>query len=56
MKIVVETKMDKMPANCRECTHNVECTLPLKRYNIPEIHKAYWEKRHKKCPLREIEE
>ena len=55
MKIVVETTMTKMPDNCRECKHEL-CTLPLKRSNIPAIHPAYFEKRHKKCPLREIEE
>lgn len=45
--------MDKMPESCKDCKAYF-CSLPLKR-GKPEIKKEYLTKRHKNCPLMEVE-
>lgn len=45
--------MDKMPESCKDCKAYF-CSLPLKR-GKPEIKKEYLDKRHKNCPLMEVE-
>lgn len=57
--IVVKTKLDAIPENCLECPvrnySNCCCDLPYKRGNM-ELSKLYKNKRHKDCPLMEVEQ
>lgn len=48
------SQLEKIPENCKECAFEI-CTLPEKM-NRPEIKKEYFTKRHKNCPLMELEE
>lgn len=51
-KIYYDTGMKEMPKSCEEC-RVYSCNLPTMK-NKPEIvKKAYMNKRHKECPLKE---
>ena len=52
--VVCKTKLKSIPDSCQGCDFP-ECSLPLKS-GKPEIMKAYMDKRHKDCPLIEIDE
>jgi hypothetical protein len=57
-KICYVTTMTELPANCLECTV-FGCDLPNRknRSGVTDICKiAYRTKRHKDCPLIEVEE
>lgn len=56
--IVYKTSLEEIPQNCNDCKCHW-CRLPIKSNNsgyTDEIKKAYLAKRHKDCPLREVEE
>lgn len=54
--IVYKTELDKIPQNCKECKF-IGCNLPMKQNTYrDEIKKEYEKKRHKNCPLMEIEQ
>lgn len=56
MSLYYKVDMEKLPENCNECTFHF-CRLPLKNNKYePELKKEYMTKRHKECPLKEIEE
>lgn len=52
--IVAKTHMSKIPKNCLECKV-LGCPLPTAK-DGDKILKSYMKKRHKCCPLIEIEE
>ena len=48
--------MESIPENCNDCKCHW-CSLPVKSNrsgNADEIKKVYMNKRHRNCPLREI--
>lgn len=53
--IVIQTVMDKMPANCPECKlgQRLECRRGCKA-GSPEFKKSCLNKRPKDCPLMEV--
>lgn len=53
MEIVYVTSMKKMPESCRECKM-YGCSLPDNKTKPDMIKKAYMNKRHKDCPLKEV--
>lgn len=57
MDIYYKTNLEKIPNSCKECPCHW-CRLPMKTnshgYYKDEIKKAYVEKRHKNCPLKEV--
>ena len=54
-KIVYETGMNKMPDNCCECMVYF-CTLPMRTDKPDCVKKPFMKKRHRNCPLVEVEE
>ena len=51
--IYYKTWLEKIPENCVECRFEM-CTLPMKANGI-DIKKSCVNKRHKDCPLVEVE-
>lgn len=52
--IVAKTCLEKIPENCWDCDY-YGCTLPCQARNKYLLKKAYKTKRHKDCPLREVD-
>ena len=52
--IVAKTRLEKIPENCWECEY-LGCSLPCKARQPDQMKKAYREKRHKDCPLMEVD-
>lgn len=52
--IVAKTYLEKIPENCWECEY-LGCSLPTKARQPEQMKKAYKTKRHKDCPLREVD-
>ena len=53
-KIVYVTTMTELPENCLECTLEL-CTKPCWQNDYEKIKKPYRTKRHRNCPLIEME-
>lgn len=51
--IVAKTDLEKIPENCWTCDY-LGCSLPCKARQPEQMKKAYREKRHKDCPLVEV--
>lgn len=52
--IVAKTCLEKIPENCWDCYY-YGCTLPCQARNKDLLKKTYKTKRHKDCPLREVD-
>ena len=52
--VIAKTHLGKIPKNCWECKYR-GCSLPCKARQPEQIKKAYKEKRHKNCPLMEVD-
>lgn len=52
--IIYVTNMTEMPRSCRECSISDDCHLCAKPGKPYEIKKSCMDKRHKLCPLQEI--
>lgn len=52
--IVAKTYLEKIPENCWECEY-LGCSLPTKARQPEQMKKAYKNKRHKDCPLVEVD-
>lgn len=52
--IVAKTCLKKIPENCWVCDY-YGCTLPCQARNNDQLKKAYSTKRHKDCPLVEVD-
>lgn len=52
--VVAKTGLEKIPENCWACDY-YGCTLPCKARNKDLLKKAYKTKRHKDCPLVEVD-
>lgn len=57
MKIIFEyeTYLKEIPISCLECPI-LHCPLPTCQSNQAMIKKAYLNKRHRKCPLKVIQD
>lgn len=51
--IIAKTNLKEMPKTCWACEY-LGCSLPCKARQPEQMKKAYREKRHKDCPLREM--
>lgn len=51
--IVAKTNLKEIPENCWNCDYG--CSLPLYARNRERLKMAYKDKRHKDCPLREVD-
>ena len=52
--IVAKTDLEKIPENCWKCEY-LGCSLPCKARQPEQMKKAYRDKRHKDCPLVEVD-
>ena len=52
--IVAKTNLKEIPENCWACGY-YGCTLPCQVRNKDLLKKAYKDKRHKDCPLMEVD-
>lgn len=52
--VVVKTRLEKIPENCWACEY-YGCTLPFKVRQPDLLKQVYKNKRHKDCPLVEVD-
>jgi hypothetical protein len=52
--VIAKTRLEKIPENCWACEY-YGCTLPFKVRQPDLLKQAYKTKRHKDCPLREVD-
>lgn len=52
--VVAKTHLEKIPDNCWECEY-LGCSLACKALQPEQMKKAYKTKRHRDCPLREVD-
>lgn len=53
--IIWKTDLKELPTSCLHC-NMYHCGLGSSKADISKIKKAYTEKRHKDCPLVEVEQ